>query len=515
MSEAGEHLELLKNAVRQSIAALTAVETDTVYQAKELAKMLQAEIGERPNETLSLSVDAGASQLLYQARRISENWADEEGVLFIIDDGGKDEGKRYPFWMEMNGLRESWAALNCHIIFFLLPHNYRMLLQVADHLADWMSLRLHIISQSDNILSREGFAEQDTFYWDYMKRELSPQVAKQQLLTLERQLTEALKEDIDPSVLVQRYYFPMFDAAVALHYLQRSENLRQKISKEYMTERDLPKWLYLNLCLDLELHQFDAAEIWANELLQWANENDNWKIKSAAFHSLGKIAKEQHDFEKSEEWHKKSMEINEQNGDKYNVAISYHELGNVANFKGDFKRAEELYQKSLRIKETVESIGAISFAVTHHILGLVAFKQRHFEEAEIWYRKALTCFEKEGSVFRVARVFYRLAIIMQEKHDFEEAEKLYKKALALFEKQENEHWSSRSYHHLGILARLQERLESSGEWLIKSIKAFENTNDPENAAKAKEEFQKTYAQASPDVQVKLKEMWGGAGLRND
>ncbi|NJL59505.1 MAG: hypothetical protein HC887_07550 [Desulfobacteraceae bacterium] len=95
MSEAGEHLELLKNAVRQPIAALTAVETDTVYQAKELAKMLAAEIGERPNETLSMAVEDGAAALLYQARRISENWADDQSVLFVIDDGGKDAEKRY------------------------------------------------------------------------------------------------------------------------------------------------------------------------------------------------------------------------------------------------------------------------------------------------------------------------------------------------------------------------------------------------------------------------------------
>jgi len=51
--------------------------------------------------------------------------------------------------------------------------------------------------------------------------------------------------------------------------------------------------------------------------------------------------------------------------------------------------------------------------------------------------------------------------------------------------------------------------------MIKSIKAFVNTNDPENAEKAKEEFQKTYAQASPDVQTKLKEMWEAAGLKKE
>jgi len=38
---------------------------------------------------------------------------------------------------------------------------------------------------------------------------------------------------------------------------------------------------------------------------------------------------------------------------------------------------------------------------------------------------------------------------------------------------------------------------------------------PENAEKAKDEFRKTYAQASPDVQVKLKEMWDAAGLTSE
>jgi hypothetical protein len=50
----GEHLELLKNAVRQSVAALTVVEVDTVARANELVDLLKFELNKRPSALLSL-----------------------------------------------------------------------------------------------------------------------------------------------------------------------------------------------------------------------------------------------------------------------------------------------------------------------------------------------------------------------------------------------------------------------------------------------------------------------------
>jgi len=508
VSEAGEHLELLKNAVRQSIAALTAVETDTVYRANELTKMLQAEIGERPNETLSLSVDAGASQLLYQARRISEDWADEEGVLFIIDDGGKDEGKRYPFWVEMNALRESWAALNCHVIFFLLPHNYRMLLQVADHLTDWMPVKLRILSEAENINEKEGFITNSNEI--VMEISLSPKAARQQLSILEKQLAEALQREVEPSTLIRRYYLPMFEASVVIFDLNRAQSLREKISEADVAEIDLPQWWYINHHIDYFLKRFYPAKAWAEKMLEWALNNKSSEVEAKALHSLGMVAIEQHDLEGAEKWHRKALDIQQKNDYNYGEAISYHQLGNISYRKGELKAAENFYQKSLLYTERYDFF--YTSAINYHWLGMIATKHHDFDNAEKWYHKALTIFENSESEHRSARVYYRLGEVAYEKRNFESSEKLYKKALISFEKQGYEHWSARTYRHLGILARLQDRLESSGEWLIKSIKAFENSNDPENAEKAKEEFQKTYVQASPNVQVKLKEMWDEAGL---
>jgi len=506
VSEAGEHLELLKNAVRQSIAALTAVETDTVYQAKELAKMLAAEIGERPHETLSLSVDAGASQLLYQARRISENWADEEGVLFIIDDGGKDEGKRYPFWVEMNGLRESWAAINCHVIFFLLPHNYRMLLQVGDHLADWISLRLRLMSAShpepvtyDKVLTENILSA----------NRLSKEAARQQLSILEKQLAEELQKGAPDVILIRRFYLPIFEAVVELSQLNRAQILREKISETDVPYSDLPRWWSINFILDSDLNNLDIAENWAKKLFEWAVQKDNLKWKSEAFYMFGRIAEKEKKFETAKEWYKKSCEVKEKNGDKIGITRCYHNLGRIAWVERNFEMAENWYKKAFEIRENEDHFG---IAVSYYRLGRIAEDRHNFEKAEEYYLRSIEICQKIGSENNITANYYRLGVIAEKKRNFETAEGWYQKSLIINEKRGDEHGLSFNYYDLGILARQQERLESSGEWLIKSIKAFTNTNDPENAEKAKDEFQKTYAQASPDVQVKLKEMWDAAGL---
>jgi len=508
VSEAGEHLELLKNAVRQSIAALTAVETDTVYRANELTKMLQAEIGERPNETLSLSVDAGASPLLYQARRISENWADEEGVVFIIDDGGKDDGKRYPFWVEMNGLRESWAALNCHVIFFLLPHNYRMLLQVADHLADWMSVKLRITPEVEK--SDEQIDIQDNVF-SFSGGLLSPQFSRQQLSVLEKQLAEAIQNEIEQKILVRRYYLPMFEASVSLFDLHRARSLRQKISEDDIPPSDLPQWWFINWRLDIELRQLNFAESWANKMLEWAKAVGDQKWELKGLYSFGRIELQRgNNLELAERWHDKSVKLAEKIGDDYYISSINNELAYIAIKNRDFESAKKYSQKSLEYAEKIGIEYGVAFNC--YTFGNIAQEEGDFETAERWYRQSLQYFEKVKSERSMPMIYSKLGMISQIRKEFEKAEELYQKSLKSTELWGNEHLSATIYNNLGIIARLQDRLESSGEWLIKSIKAFTNNNDPENAEKAKDEFQKTYAQASPEVQVKLKDMWEAAGL---
>jgi len=428
-------------------------------------------------------------------------------VLFIIDDGGKDEGKRYPFWVEMNGLRESWAAINCHVIFFLLPHNYRMLLQVGDHLADWISLKLRVMSDSisepityDKILSENILSQS----------RLSTKTARQQLSILEKQLAEELQKGTPDTILLRRFYLPIFEATVELSQLNRAQILREKISEADVPNSDLPRWWYINFMLDLELNNLDIAESWAKKLFDWAKQGDDLKWKSEAFYILGRIAEGQKKFEIAKGWFIKSSEIKEKISDIIGMSNCHHNLGRIASAERDFETAKKWYKKAIEIREECQD--QFGIASSFYRLGRIAEEQQDFEHAEKYYLKSLEICEKIGSEYGITANYHRLGVIAERKQDFEIAEEWYRKSMNINEKQGNEHSIASNYYRIGILSRLQERLESSGEWLIKSIKAFENTNDPENAEKAKDEFQKTYAQASPDVQVKLKEMWEAAGL---
>ncbi|MBW2742650.1 MAG: hypothetical protein JRE64_28450, partial [Deltaproteobacteria bacterium] len=83
-----------------------------------------------------------------------------------IDDGQKQDEKAPRFWADMNAQRESWDALNCHIIFFLLHSNYRLLLQAAEHLADWMPLKLHITDPTDVFRYEDKDRNNNLQFWN-------------------------------------------------------------------------------------------------------------------------------------------------------------------------------------------------------------------------------------------------------------------------------------------------------------------------------------------------------------
>jgi len=260
----GEHLELLKNAVRQSVAALTVVEVDTVARAHELVDLLKFESENRPSALLSLTAVPGAATTLLDAsRKITGAWHSGTGVLFLVDDGQKTDEKAPRFWADMNAQRESWDALNCHIIFFLLPSNYRLLLQVAGHLADWMPLKLHITDLADV----SGYEEKDRASYQSAvlgAGKLTPKIAGQQLAILEQQLSVALHEGVQRKTLARRYYLPMFEAAMSLSDLNRAQSLRQKVPEKDLQAGDIIKWWGMNFWLDFLLHHLNQAEIWAN-----------------------------------------------------------------------------------------------------------------------------------------------------------------------------------------------------------------------------------------------------------
>ncbi len=72
----------LISAVRQPVAALTAVEVDDAEQAEDLVRQLKAELKNRPNRSIFFSAATGATQLLDDARNASKSWEAEKGGPF-------------------------------------------------------------------------------------------------------------------------------------------------------------------------------------------------------------------------------------------------------------------------------------------------------------------------------------------------------------------------------------------------------------------------------------------------
>ncbi len=547
MINENEHLESLTNAVREPVSALSAVEVDTVHRAERLVKLLQTEIATRPSAALPLLCSGSPGLLLDQAKKEIADWAEQEGVLFIVDQGRAEEKDAHQFWMEMNFLRESWGGLKCHVIFFLLPLTYRTMMRDADHLADWIPLKLHILGISHDDGAKQSFQMPDRAF---SREKMSFKTARQVLSALQEQLTQALHQGTDKSLLVRRYYLPMFEAAMTIYDLQRAQSLRRHISEADIKETEMPEWLFKNYVLDVQLRNLDDAEKSVKRLLQWAKENkdrqkkaqschamgiiaeerrdfasaEKWYRKSleisekhgnehgaaGTYHQLGRIAQERRDFDSAEKWYRESLEISEKHGNEHDAAVTYHQLGRIAQERRDFASAEKWYRKSLEIKE--KHGNEHDAAVTYHQLGIIAHERRDFDAAEKWYRKSLEIEEKHGSEHGAASTYHQLGIIAEERRDFASAEKWYRKSLEIREKHGNEYLAAFTYGQLGILAGLQEHFKESGKWLIKAILLFAKWNDPTEAQKHTNNFMISYKQAAPETQAKLKAMWESAGL---
>ncbi len=412
MTAPSEHLELLKNAVRQSVAALTVVEVDTVARAHELVDLLKFELDKRPSALFSLTaVPDAATSLLDESRKITGTWHSGAGVLFLIDNGQKKDAGAPLFWADMNAQRESWDALNCHIIFFLLPSNYRLLLQVAEHLADWMPLKLHITDPADVSGYEDKYRASDQNAVLGASK-LTPKTARQQLAILEQQLAVALHEGIPRETLARRYYLPMFEAAISLSDLNRAQSLRQKVAEKDLQAGDIIKWWFMNFELDYLLHRLNRAESWTDKLNKWADKTGNESLKANALHNLGIIAEERREFEEAEDWYKKSLKISEQLGNEHGAAITYHQIGIIAEKRREFEEAEDWYKKSLKIEEQLgDEHGA---AITYWQLGYLGLLQDRVENSGRWSVKSIAAFSKTRDPHRANQAINNFRIAYQQ-----------------------------------------------------------------------------------------------------
>ncbi len=425
----GAQLTLLINSIRFPISTISMVEIDIIPRFEEIRKRLLSVIGKRP--LLVIDFDASswsANDLLNKARdRIQEVCCNEqelEGVVLCLVDHAEEENmSSISFWQQTNLLRESWASSGCHLIFFLLPASYRSLLREADHLADWIPLKLHIkgdLDESSCMMGQDRSIAAQEFSLGGLYQ--MPGQAKKQLQVLEMQLSKSIqKEAIDEHSRTVRYYLPMFFAAVQANEFKRAENLRRKIEESDLAERNLVEWWHHNFKLDSFYRHFDEANKWLDKLEEIYKTRGDEQDIATIYHNRGIIAQEQRDFKTAESWYKKSLAIKEKQGNEHGAAITYHQLGRIAEEQRDFKTAESWYKKSLAITEKQgDEYGA---AGTYHQLGIIAEEQRDFKTAESWYKKSLAIFDKQGDEHRIAATYHNLGMIAQEQRDFKTAGK--------------------------------------------------------------------------------------------
>ena len=457
--------------------------------------MVEIDIGARSDEIISVlarytpdfspivitfdsRIDSAAELLSATRRKVPGEWK-KIRIVCLVDQAEDETEQNRTFYQEMNSLRESWVDLNCHLIFFLLPAAYRLLVREADHLADWIPLKLHITG--DLIRTDQKRTEEQVSDMLFPTYGLYPKAAARQRPILEKQLRQALASDLDIQTLTTRYYLPMFIAAVQADEINRAQSLRKKISASDIARRNLEIWFFYNFQLDFKSRLYEESDKWLDKLSDvYRERGDEQALGSMLYHNKGVIAQKQRDFAAAETWYKKSLAIMEKQGTEAGAASTYHQLGMIAQKRRDFEAAKKWYKKSLTIEEKQDNeYGASS---TYHQLGIIAQEQRDFPTAEKWYNKSLMIWKKQGDEHGASISYHQLGIVAQERRNFTAAEKWYKRSLAISEKQGNEHSAASTYNQPGIMAQEQGDFPTAEKWCNKSLAIKEKQGNEHDVA---------------------------------
>ena len=482
-----EYRAALRNAARQTVSALSAVEIDTDYGARQLIDSIITELGSRPHALLEMRSRSkeDAQSLFLKAKESCADWPAEQGVLFILDMPEENPSEqalegRAAFWSVMNLQRENWGSLHCHVIFFLYTGaqgSFQLLLRVADHLASWVPLKFHLpeprvrtetMSQAEIPAAFAGT--------------MSPKVARDRLESLEKQLESDLAAGrANPQILVRRYYLPMLEATLSTGNLRRAQSLRARVTDKPnlpIQDSDLPRWWNAIFQLNMRLWRLDAAKETTETMLSRSDENTVMYARAMGW--MGIIAQEKRDFDAAESWYRKAMNIFEELGDDHDAASTYHQLGIIAQKKRDFDAAESWYRKAMNIFEELGDDH--DAAITYHQLGILAQERRDFDAAKSWHRKSLTIKEKQGDEHGAALTYHQLGRIAQEKRDFDAAKSWYRESLTIKENQGNEHSAALTYHQLGRIAQERRDFDAAKSWHRKSLTIKEKQGDEHGAA---------------------------------
>jgi len=108
-------------------------------------------------------------------------------------------------------------------------------------------------------------------------------------------------------------------------------------------------------------------------------------------------------------------------------------------------------------------------ARAYYQLGRVAEERGSYDEALDWYRKSLTGFEELGELSGIARSSYQLGRVNQERRLFDEALGWYRKALTGFGELQDLWGRATSMSQIGIVLTEVGQPEQAVQWSLHSL----------------------------------------------
>jgi predicted ATPase/DNA-binding SARP family transcriptional activator len=153
------------------------------------------------------------------------------------------------------------------------------------------------------------------------------------------------------------------------------------------------------------------------------------KVRAAALHGAGALAKTQGDYAAAQAYHERSLEIFRELGDKIGVADSLNGLGNVAHDLGDFAAARTQHEESLAIQRELGNRRGIGVSLVN--LGRLACQQGDYAVARTLFEESLTIQRELEDKGGTANSLYTLGLAAFYQEDYTQARSLFEESLEI------------------------------------------------------------------------------------
>ncbi len=160
---------------------------------------------------------------------------------------------------------------------------------------------------------------------------------------------------------------------------------------------------------------FPAAITHVNQVIEWANRNNNTSYLFRCYRNKGYIYEQNNDNEQAAKAYSDALALQSKvsNIEKMDIFLDWAILNKR---RGDYTTAKEYYQNTLKIAETINDFEMIGFA--YNGLATVHGALSDFEKAIEYYLKALDSAEKVGKKTSISLAFRNISVIYMKAQNY-------------------------------------------------------------------------------------------------